>query len=107
MLLGKITLLIESKNKKWIRCRPIANGKGEPFNPIRGISQVVYLANCNISQNMLKNNVYTLYGIFHSKITEQQFNESYCKVNVSPISETVFNQLNTIYPKENHAFSII
>lgn len=107
MLLGKITVLIEFKNKKWIRCRPIANGKNEPFRAIPGRAQVVYIENCSLSQTMLKNNIYTLHGIFHSKVTNEDFNDSLCKVNVSPLSETVFNQLISIYPQENHAFSLI
>ena len=38
---------------------------------------------------------------------KSDFNESYCKFRVSPISEIVFNQLKTIYKQENHAFSTI
>lgn len=107
MLLGKITLKIEFKNNKWIRCRPVANGKNEPFNPVIGKTHVVYIENCTISRDFIKGNIYTIFGIFSNKVSINDFNESYCKVRVSPISEIVFNQLKTIYKQENHAFSTI
>ena len=105
MYLGKITFRIENKNPKWFFCRPVSNNRGS-FISIRGICQVVYVEKCDLIENLNIDDEVTTYAIFHKTNTQEAFDRSFCHINISPITEEIYNRLLEIYPQKEHAFSV-
>lgn len=106
MILGKITVEVENiYGTKNYFCRPVANGQGEVHPRIVGVCQVVSLKKCSLSSGLHRGQEFTTYAIFNRRHSIDDFRRGYTKVEASPITEEIYNQLIEIYPQSPHAFS--
>jgi len=110
MHLGKITFSVENiGGVRWLYCRPVANNI-QDFDAIIGICHVVYVEKVPLVSHLNRGDTFTTYAIFHTINTPDEFDRSYCKVSVTPITEKAFIELNGLSIQDRqmvHAFAVL